>query len=81
VIQSAGRVLAEVKMNLNTVQKLYTIPRNSRIRVVEEGYEHQELDFYHIDGMYSFCLTHDDPPRVVHLPATCEVELIESNCI
>jgi len=51
--------------------KLYTVPRNSRIRL-SSGFE---LNFAHVDGMYSFCT--DDDGNVIHLAADAEVEVIE----
>ena len=51
--------------------KLYELPRDVRIRT-EDGIE---LNFYNVDGMYSFCKT--DAGEVVHLVAWTEVELIE----
>jgi hypothetical protein len=51
--------------------KLYDVPRNTRIKV-----EDLELDFHHIDGMYSYCKTDDG--EVVHLAAWTEVEIVET---
>jgi hypothetical protein len=53
--------------------KLYEVPRNSRI-VTEGG---KELNFSHVDGMYSYCT--DDDGNVVHLAAWAEVEVKEKN--
>lgn len=58
--------------------KLYDVPKNSRIRI--EGLEingilTEELNFHHIDGMYSYCTT--DNELVVHLSASTDVELID----
>lgn len=60
---------------------LHTLKRNRRIGIgLEEGhsltltkpdgtsYPITELNFYHIDGMYSYCVT--DEGDVVHLGAT-----------
>lgn len=54
--------------------KLYEVPRNTKIRVLEEGFEHQVLTFKHIDGMYSFCF--NDKGQVVHLAAWTDVEIV-----
>lgn len=51
--------------------KLYDVPRNSRIKVCDL----LELNFYRVDGMYSYCT--DDKGNVYHIPATEEVEVIE----
>lgn len=51
--------------------KLYDVPRNTRVRVIEDGYE---VNFDHIDGAYSFCL--DDDGQVVHIAAWTEVEIV-----
>lgn len=50
--------------------KLYDVPRNTRIKVKD-----LELNFHHIDGMYSYCET--DDKEVVHLAAWTEVEIVE----
>ena len=60
--------------------KLYEVPKNSRIRI--EGLEvngvlTEELNFHHVDGMYSYCTT--DNNEVVHLNASAECEIIEQN--
>lgn len=52
--------------------KLYDVPANSRIRLGDGT----ELNFYRIDGMYSYCKT--DCDDVVHLAAWTEVQPIES---
>ena len=63
--------------------KLYDVPRNSRIKVVANDKvpplaspinEGEELNFKHIDGMYSYCTR--DNGEVVHLLAWAEVEFI-----
>lgn len=51
--------------------KLYDVPRNSTI-VLEGG---EELEFKHIDGMYSYCLTKEG--NVVHLAAWADVQVKE----
>ena len=60
--------------------KLYEVPKNSRIRI--EGLEVngvpvEELNFHHVDGMYSYCTTDDN--NVIHLAAWTECEIIEQN--
>jgi hypothetical protein len=63
--------------------KLHEVPRNTRVRVTEPltpppgglPIEAKEYDFYHIDGMYSYCK--DDEDNVVHLAAWTEVEIVE----
>jgi hypothetical protein len=51
--------------------KLYDVPRNSTI-VLEGG---EELEFKHIDGMYSYCVTKEG--NVVHLAAWSDVQVKE----
>jgi hypothetical protein len=51
--------------------KLYDVPRNSTI-VLEGG---EELEFKHIDGMYSVCVTKEGD--VVHLAAWTDVTVKE----
>ena len=63
--------------------KLYDVPRGSRIKIIQDR-EHpphhrnfddeEELEFSHIDGMYSLCFDDDNNP--VHLAAWAEVEVI-----
>ena len=50
--------------------KLYDVPRNSRI-LLSDG---TQLNFKHVDGMYSLSLTDDGKP--VHLAAWTEVSVI-----
>ena len=66
--------------------ELYNVPRNSRIRVVTEDkvppgapqiITGEELNFKHVDGMYSYCTR--DNGEVVHLAAWTEVEVIDKN--
>ena len=61
--------------------KLYDVPRNSRIKVVVKDKvppaapqinEGEELNFKHLDGMYSYCTR--DNGEVVHLAAWTEVK-------
>lgn len=65
------------------IMKLCNVPNNSRIRVVgdikvppvaPDIYPNDELNFGHIDGMYSYCTTDDG--EVVHLAAWAEVEVL-----
>lgn len=56
--------------------KLYDVPRNSRIRLVGHTLSSDmELNFHHIDGMYSYCT--DDDGNVMHLAAWTEIELVK----
>lgn len=52
--------------------KLYEVPRNSRIGLSDGS----ELNFSHVDGMYSFCT--DDDGKVVHLAAWSDVQLLRT---
>jgi len=63
--------------------KLYDVPRNSTIRVVEAESPPpggiipeagQVYKFRNIDGMYSYCTDKDN--NVVHLKAWTEVEIV-----
>lgn len=49
--------------------KLYEVPRRSRIKL-QDG---KELDFHHIDGMYSYCT---DEGKPVHIAAWTDVEIV-----
>jgi hypothetical protein len=53
--------------------KLYDVPRNSTI-VLKNG---EELEFKHIDGAYSVCMTKEG--NVVHLAAWADVKVKEPN--
>jgi hypothetical protein len=53
--------------------KLYDVPRNSTI-ILQNG---EELEFKHIDGMYSYCVTKEG--NVVHLAAWSDVQVKEPN--
>jgi hypothetical protein len=64
--------------------KLYEVPRNTRIRVVEPeapppgglpAHAGEVLKFVKIDGMYSYCL--DEQGNAVHLKAWTEVEIVQ----
>lgn len=56
--------------------KLYDVPRNSRIRLLGDTLSSDmELNFHHIDGMYSYCT--DDDGNVMHLAAWTEIELVK----
>ena len=52
--------------------KLYEVPRNSRIKVIDDG---AEYNFRSIDGMYSYCT--NDKGDVVHIAAWTEVDIIK----
>ena len=61
--------------------KLYDVPRNSMIRLLEKPSTPPAsptpddiLRFSHCDGMYSLCYNSDNTP--VHLAAYTEVEII-----
>lgn len=51
--------------------KLYDVPRYSRIRLPDG----LELNFDHIDGMYSYCT--DDKGNLFHISAFAEVEIVQ----
>lgn len=58
--------------------KLYEIPRGSKIRVpikhtVTGEEKVDEITFYNVDGMYSYCETSDQVP--VHIGASTELKL------
>lgn len=56
--------------------KLYDVPRNSRIRLLGDTLSSDmELNFHHIDGMYSYCT--DDDGNVMHLAAWTEIEIVK----
>lgn len=62
--------------------KLYNVPNNTTIRLLEKptlppgSYIPDEvLDFYHIDGMYSYCKNRTDG-AIIHLAAWTEVEVV-----
>ena len=59
--------------------ELYNVPDNSRIEVVynTEPLKKEELNFKHLDGMYSFCTR--DNGEVVHLAGWTEVKIIKQN--
>ena len=50
--------------------KLFEVPENTRIKIGE-----LELNFHHVDGMYSYCTTDDG--KVVHPSAFTDVEIVE----
>lgn len=57
---------------------LYNLPRDVRIKVKDlkvNGVLTEEINFHHIDGMYSLCT--DDEGNIFHLNATLEVEMID----
>jgi hypothetical protein len=49
--------------------KLFEVPRYSRIKVGDT-----ELDFHHIDGMYSYCT--DSEGSAHHIAAWADVEVL-----
>jgi hypothetical protein len=49
--------------------KLYEVPKYSRIKVGDT-----ELDFHHIDGMYSYCT--DSEGCAHHIAAWADVEIV-----
>lgn len=56
-------------MENSNLQPLYNIPRYSRVKI-----EEKELNFYYVDGMYSYC--ENDRGEIIHLLANVEVEFI-----
>lgn len=65
--------------------KLYMVQNNTRIRLMENADVpphaagcpvDSELDFRHIDGMYSLC--YNDAGDAVHPAALTEVEVVET---
>lgn len=55
---------------MKKLMKLYDVPCNTRIRVGD-----WELNFKHIDGMYSLSVT--DEGELVHLACWTDVEIVE----
>jgi hypothetical protein len=55
--------------------KLYEVPRETKVKVVENN-SNLEVLFKHIDGMYSYCV--DSNNNVIHLAAWTEVEIMEN---
>jgi len=51
--------------------KLYEVPRHSRIKIGG-----MELEFHHIDGMYSYCT--DSEGKVYHIDAYANVEVVNT---
>jgi hypothetical protein len=59
---------------------LYEVPRNSRIKIeglTVNGVLNEEINFHHIDGIYSFCTT--DNEEIIHLGATTECEIVKNS--
>ena len=63
--------------------KLYEVPPNTQVRVMEEGRvppgAHQVssseiINFHHEDGMYSYCT--NQKGEIVHLAVWTEVEIV-----
>jgi hypothetical protein len=50
--------------------KLFEVPKYSTIRLPDGT----ELDFHHVDGMYSYCTDKDG--RVHHIAAWADVEIV-----
>ena len=72
-----------MKTNINAKMELHEVPNNTRIRVMGEAKVppasseinvSDELNFHHLDGMYSYCTT--DEGKVVHLVAWADVEVV-----
>ena len=51
--------------------KLFEVPKYSRIKVGD-----MELDFHHIDGMYSYCT--DSEGNAHHIAAWADVEVVNT---
>jgi len=65
--------------------KLYEVPRNTRVKLLEDDdgpigsialKTGDEVNFSHIDGMYSYCTLGGE---VVHPRAWTEVEIVKEN--
>jgi hypothetical protein len=56
--------------------KLYEVPRNSKIKLVDAHPDRKEevYNFDHIDGMYSYCTDKNNVP--CHFAAWTEVEVV-----
>jgi hypothetical protein len=57
------------KVEEKKLVKLYEVPRYSRIKVAGT-----ELNFHHIDGIYSYCV--NDHGKLFSIEANTEVEFI-----
>lgn len=57
------------EVNKKPLVKLYEVPRYTRIKVAGI-----ELNFHHIDGMYSYCV--NDHGKLFSIEANTEVEVI-----
>ncbi len=60
--------------------KLYEAPSDVRIRVIDDEFKQEngkymEVNFHHLDGMYSLCT--DDDGNTVHLAVWTPVEIIK----
>jgi len=56
--------------------KLYEVPNNSKVIYTSADGTKYQLDFKHIDGMYSLCYFNNEP---LHLSASAEVEVVNEN--
>ena len=65
--------------------KLYEVPRNTKIRIIDDetstpvaSYpveKNQTLQYYKIDGMYSYCINEEN--IAVHPAVWTEVEIVK----
>lgn len=60
--------------------KLYEVPSDVRIRVIDDEHKkltgkYMEVNFHHLDGMYSYCT--DDDGNPVHLAVWTPVEVVK----
>jgi hypothetical protein len=60
--------------------KLYEVPNDTRIRVIDEEYKketgkYMEVNFHHLDGAYSYC--EDDEGNAINLATWTRVEVVK----
>ena len=60
--------------------KLYEVPSDVRVRVIDPEHKkltgkYMEVNFHHVDGMYSYCT--DDEGSPVHLAVWTPVEIVK----
>lgn len=76
-------MLARTLLGKGTDMKLYNVPRNTKVRILEPGSvppaarvlsKDEVILFHRVDGMYSYCT--DSKGDVVHLAAFTEVEIV-----